>query len=76
MECFNHSLETLFQQLGLPSDRQSINTFINQHKLPESEYLLNAPFWTASQKQFLSEAYEQDADWAEQIDILAALLAQ
>lgn len=74
MEVFNHNLEKLFEQLGLPADNQAISTFIANHTLAREEKLLDASFWTASQKQFLQEALLQDADWVEQIDLLDTLL--
>ncbi|EOD81089.1 hypothetical protein D515_04583 [Grimontia indica] len=74
MEVFNHNLENLFQQLGLPSDREAINSFIADHHLESGENLTSAAFWSASQKQFLEEAKLQDADWVEQIDTLDTLL--
>ncbi|WP_325891860.1 DUF2789 domain-containing protein [Grimontia sp. NTOU-MAR1] len=74
MEVFNHNLENLFQQLGLPSDSEAITTFIANHHLEAGESLTSAGFWSASQKQFLEEAKLQDADWVEQIDTLDTLL--
>ncbi|PKF51484.1 DUF2789 family protein [Enterovibrio nigricans] len=74
MEVFNHNLESLFQQLGLPSEKASIEAFVIQHSLKEGESLTSATFWTTSQKQFLEEAKLQDADWVEQIDLLDTLL--
>ncbi|KXF81051.1 DUF2789 family protein [Enterovibrio coralii] len=74
MEVFNHNLESLFQQLGLPSDKTSIDDFIGRHALEPGENLTAASFWSTSQKQFLEEAKLQDADWVEQIDILDTLL--
>lgn len=74
MEIFNHDLANLFLQLGLPSDNNSIITFIHQHPLQDHENLCNADFWTPSQRQFLEESKLQDADWVEQIDTLDNLL--
>ncbi len=74
MEVFNHDLESLFQQLGLPSDSDSICDFIRKHKLNEEENICTASFWSASQIQFLEEAKLQDADWVEHIDTLDSLL--
>ncbi|MDD1783772.1 DUF2789 domain-containing protein [Enterovibrio sp. ZSDZ35] len=74
MEVFNHNLESLFQQLGLPSDKSSIDTFIDTHALEDGDDLTQASFWSVSQKQFLTEAKLQDADWVEQIDMLDTLL--
>lgn len=74
MEIFNHNLEMLFQQLGLPSDKKAILTFIKKHTLNDTENLASARFWTNSQRQFLEEGKLQDADWIEQIDSLDNLL--
>ncbi len=76
MECFTHSLQMLFQQLGLPAERDAINAFIEKHSLSDTETLASASFWNESQKQFIEEAYAEDADWTEQIEILDALLRQ
>ncbi len=74
MEVFTHNLESLFQQLGLPSDGDAISSFIADHPLTEDQSLISAVFWTVSQRQFLEEAQLQDADWTEQIDTLDTLL--
>lgn len=74
MEVFNHNLETLFQQLGLPSDNASIVDYLHHHHLNDGENIINASFWTTGQRQFLEEAKLQDADWVEQIDTLDNLL--
>ncbi len=74
MEVFKHNLESLFQQLGLPSEGDAISSFIADHPLKEGQALISAEFWTISQRQFLEEAQLQDADWTEQIDTLDTLL--
>ena len=74
MEVFTHNLESLFQQLGLPSDGEAISSFIADHPLTEGQALTSAEFWSVSQRQFLEEAQLQDADWTEQIDTLDTLL--
>ncbi|MFD2179273.1 DUF2789 family protein [Veronia pacifica] len=76
MEVFKHNLENLFSQLGLASDSESIEHFLSEHSLSASTPLQEAAFWSLSQKQFLSEALLQDADWSEQIDLLDARLRQ
>ena len=66
----------MFGQLGLPDDTASIEAFIASHRpLPPEVALADAPFWTPSQAQFLREEIAEDADWAEIIDSLAALLS-
>ncbi|SFR44171.1 Protein of unknown function [Marinobacter daqiaonensis] len=71
MEQPNHTLSELFKQLGLPDDNDSIEAFIEEHRpLPESTTLPDAPFWNESQKHFLREEWQEDADWAEMVDTL------
>jgi len=75
MEHGFHPLSELFAQLGLASDTPSIEDFIARHRpLAHDIALADAPFWTEAQKQFLHEALEEDADWAEAVDHLDALL--
>lgn len=76
METPFHSLADLFRQLGLADDTAAIARFIAAHRpLPAGVALCDAPFWNASQGQFLREALHRDADWAEPVDALAALLS-
>lgn len=70
-----NDLPALFDQLGLPSDMASINSFIASHELPPGTSLVNATFWTPAQARFLKEALEEDADWAEVADEIAVLLS-
>lgn len=75
MEPAIHSLSDLFRQLGLPDDNNAIEGFIAQHRpLPAGTTLADAPFWTESQRQFLREEIDDDADWAELIDALSVRL--
>lgn len=68
-----HHFSELFEQLGLPSDTQAIERFIQQHSpLPEEMSLADAPCWNEGQADFLREAVETDADWAEVVDQLDA----
>lgn len=70
-----HDLSALFDQLGLPSDMASINSFIASHELPPGTRLPFASFWTPAQRQFLKEALNEDAEWAEAADEIAMLLS-
>jgi hypothetical protein len=70
-----HDLPALFAQLGLPSDMASINNFIASHELPPGTRLPFAAFWTPAQQQFLKEALNDDAEWAEAADEMAMLLS-
>ena len=74
MESFSHNLTTLFQQLGLGSDSQSISRLISEHPLNNRTALADASFWNNSQSDFIRESISQDADWAEAVDELDALL--
>ncbi len=75
MEHGFHPLTELFDQLGLPSDAASIDAFIaDKCPLNYELALADAPFWTVAQAQFIREALEEDADWAEAVDHLDALL--
>ncbi|MGM0516153.1 MAG: DUF2789 domain-containing protein [Pseudomonadota bacterium] len=70
-----HPLSELFDQLGLPSDEQAIEAFIERHRpLPSDVALAEAPFWNDSQRRFLTESLADDADWAESVDCLDARL--
>ena len=76
MESPIHRLSDLFRQLGLPDDPASIEAFVAMHRpLPAGMALADAPFWTASQAQFLREEISDDADWAEWVDSLGSLLS-
>ena len=76
MESPIHRLSDLFRQLGLPDDPASIEDFVATHRpLPAGMALADAPFWTASQAQFLREEISDDADWAEWVDSLGSLLS-
>lgn len=70
MDVSAHSINTLFQQLGLPSEESEIDSFCTMHRLSHDMKLVEAEFWTEAQVAFLSEALEQDADWVEIVDQL------
>lgn len=75
MDRSSHTLSCLFDQLGLDSSQEAIHLFINTHKGLDDEIAIeNASFWTRSQANFLKEAVSEDADWAEVVDNLNALL--
>ncbi len=75
MEDFNHTFSELFEQLGLPSDVDSIERWIGAHHgLDRSVHLWEAEFWTPAQAEFIHEALEEDSDWAELVDQLDARL--
>ncbi len=69
-----HSIEVLFEQLGLDSNEQAIDQFISEHALPEDIALDKATFWNEHQANFLHEVLEEDAEWALVVDSLSNLL--
>jgi hypothetical protein len=70
------TLETLFDQLGLDSSPEAIDTFIASNPLPEDVKLIDAPFWTPQQAAFLKEELRDDAEWAIAVDELNQRLHQ
>lgn len=75
MNNFHHRFSELFQQLGFPSDVESIRRFVISHSpLDSGVKLENASFWTEAQAELLREEILQDADWAEVTDQLNAAL--
>lgn len=75
MELTTPTLETLFEQLGLDSDQDSIDAFVDQHgPLPDDVKVSEADFWTPNQQKFLKGELMLDADWAPVVDELNVLL--
>jgi len=75
MEPQVHSMNNLFDQLGLPSDDLDIEDFLEANSpLATNISLPEAPFWSPAQATFLREKVLEDADWAEVIDELNAEL--
>ncbi|MFT5163843.1 MAG: hypothetical protein ACI9FJ_002440 [Alteromonadaceae bacterium] len=74
MDTTKHDFSTLFAQLGLDNDSQSISKFIDCHKLAHDLSITDAPFWSTSQKAFITESLAEDGDWSEMIDLLSSLL--
>lgn len=71
MELPVHSLASLFDQLGLKSDPESIEAFIASHSpLPNGMKLSEAPFWNQAQATLLKEELLENADWAPLVDEL------
>ncbi len=70
------TLETLFEQLGLDSTPEAIDAFIAAHPLAEDVKLVDAPFWSTQQAQFLQEQLREDAEWAIAVDELNQRLHQ
>ena len=65
-----YTLNELFAQLGLDSSDEAIDKFISEHKLNKDQSLIDADFWTDSQRAFLKEEWKRDAAWVEIIDDL------
>jgi len=74
MDLTEHSLTTLFEQLGLASTSDGIDAFVRNHRLPHDTPLCDAPFWNPAQAGFLREALMLDSDWAEPVDHLDVML--
>jgi hypothetical protein len=75
MESPFHSLPSLFKQLGLDNSDEAIDRFIAAHKpLPSGMLLHEADFWSSAQAAFLQQEKAEDADWAEVVDQLDAML--
>jgi hypothetical protein len=75
MEVEGHSLVKLFKQLGLDNTEQAIQGFIKKNTPLSSKVELHkANFWSASQSSFLQQSKDDDADWAEIVDQLDAML--
>jgi Protein of unknown function (DUF2789) len=75
MDTSKHTIQTLFEQLGLPADGDDIEAFVDSHRPLESSVKLhNAPFWSDAQAALLKQAIDDDAEWAEVVDELDALL--
>ncbi|KAA0874120.1 DUF2789 domain-containing protein [Nitrincola tapanii] len=71
MDTSAHTMNLLFEQLGLPAEDEQIDLFIRNHKLFGSGIRLeDASFWTPSQSSFLQEAINCDSDWSEVVDEL------
>lgn len=65
-----YDLEALFEQLGLPSEQQAIDDFIQTHRMERSVKLHEAECWNVGQRSFLKEAFEEDAMWTVAMDEL------
>lgn len=74
LESNTHTLESLFDQLGLASSEAEIDAFIASHQLSADVKLEDADFWDSGQREFFREAREADADWVTVVDDLDALL--
>ena len=70
-----HPFSEIFKQLGLSDDPVEIERFITTHSpLDNDVKLVDAPFWSDSQRAFLKENYIADSDWIVMIDQLNVAL--
>ena len=74
MDTSRHTIQTLFRQLGIPHSEPAIEAFLKNNHLPPDIPLKEAAFWNGAQAQFIRDAIAEDADWAEVVDQLDALL--
>lgn len=75
MNSSQHTLSSLFAQLGLAASPAAIDEFIDGHApLDNSVALYRAPFWSEAQRDFLKQEIIEDADWAMVIDELNSRL--
>ncbi|MEJ2444379.1 MAG: DUF2789 domain-containing protein [Exilibacterium sp.] len=77
MDTLTHTMNNLFEQLGLPCRDRDIEAFVHRHKpLAEGVALADAVIWSDNQAEFIREAIDLDSDWAEVVDQLDARLRQ
>ena len=75
MSTGHHSLPELFDQLGLESSEQAIDTFIHEHHINDKTIPLpRADFWKKNQSDFLEESWQDDGEWTYVVDELDTLL--
>ncbi len=70
MELPAYDLKTLFDQLGLPSENEAIDDFIEAHPLDANTKLIDAECWTPQQAQLLKEWLRADGEEAVLVDEL------
>jgi hypothetical protein len=74
MSANTRTLEELFEQLGLSSQKIHMERCIERHQLKPGSILEDAIYWAPDQKAFLIEAKANDSEWSEAVDRLANLL--
>ncbi len=75
MDTSSHTINTLFDQLGLPSADSEIERFIESHRTETGlDPIEGAQFWSPSQARFIQQALADDSDWSEVVDELNILL--
>lgn len=63
-------MSNLFLQLGLDAGDQPIADFIRAHQLPADVRIVDAPYWSEAQRQFIAEQLKADAGWTLVVDQL------
>lgn len=63
-------MTNLFEQLGLDSSEEAIQSFIENHQLDADTLITDAPYWSEGQRQFLAEKIKSDGEWALVVDQL------
>lgn len=63
-------MTNLFLQLGLDASEEAIVRFISEHHLAPEVHILEAEFWTESQRQLLKELLCSDGEWSLVVDQL------
>lgn len=63
-------MTNLFLQLGLDATEAAIADFIGKHQIPTDMDLIDAPFWSEGQRQFLAEKKASDGEWTTIVDQL------
>lgn len=63
-------MTNLFLQLGLDAGEKDIAAFIQNHQIAADVHICEAPYWSAAQRQFLTEQIKADAPWALVVDQL------
>ena len=53
-------MTNLFEQLGLDSSEEAIQSFIENHQLDADTLITDASYWSEGQRQFLAEKIKSD----------------
>lgn len=71
MNTENLTMNTLFEQLGLESSDEAIETFLRRYShIPQNLPLHEANIWNRSQAAFLRQAIAEDSEWSYLVDHL------
>ncbi|SBS26971.1 hypothetical protein MAQ5080_00687 [Marinomonas aquimarina] len=75
METQIHTINALFEQLGLDGSKRGIEQFVvDSSPIPSHVQIWDAPIWTESQASALKQMKAEDADWSEVVDQLDVML--